>query len=187
LTDVHRASMRERAPTCDTAKAGDSVDHVRRVVIGLGSNLGDRAANIDAAITALRAYRDLHVLRRSPLYETPPAGGPPQPDYLNAAVLIVTDADGRELLERLLGIERALGRIRPDPVRWGPRTIDLDLLWIEGEAISEPDLDVPHPRLHERVFALRPLLDVAPDARDFSTGQELASLPAASEPIKRFD
>ena len=162
------------------------MDHVRRIVIGLGSNLGDRQATLAAAVDQLRAHRDLHVLRRSPLYETPPAGGPPQGDYLNGAVLIVTAQPARGILDWMLAIERSLGRERPDPVRWGPRTIDLDLLWIEGEAVSEPGLDVPHPRLAERTFALRPLLDLAPDAVDFRTGQELAALPAASLPIARF-
>lgn len=157
-----------------------SVDHVRRVVIGLGSNVGDRLANLDAAVARLRVDRALHVLRRSPVYETPPAGGPPQGDYLNAAVLIVTSLDAQEILDRALAIERDLGRVRADETRWGPRTIDLDLLWIEGEAISEAGLEVPHPRLAERPFAVRPLLDVAPDAVDFRTGKAYATLPAAS-------
>ncbi len=166
--------------------SGDVVDHVRRIVIGLGSNEGDRLSTLTSAVDQLRAHRDLHVLRRSPLYETPPAGGPPQGDYLNGAVLIVTAEPARGILDWLLAIERSLGRVRPDPVRWGPRPIDLDLLWIEGEAVAEPGLYVPHPRLTERTFALRPLLDVAPDAVDFRTGEQLATLPAASLPITRF-
>jgi 2-amino-4-hydroxy-6-hydroxymethyldihydropteridine diphosphokinase len=160
---------------------------MRRAVIGLGSNLGDRAATIAAAIEALRADADVRVIARSHTYASPPAGGPPQGDYLNAAVLIETSLPGREILERTLAIERSLGRVRPDPVRWGPRTIDLDLLWIEGEVIDEPSLTVPHPRLTERAFALRPLLDVAPDARDPRTGDLFSSAPAASDPIRRVD
>jgi 2-amino-4-hydroxy-6-hydroxymethyldihydropteridine diphosphokinase len=163
------------------------VDHLRRVVLGLGSNLGDRAATLDAAIAALRADRALFVRGRSPLYETPPAGGPPQGDYLNAALVVVTALAPREILERTLAVERALGRVRPDPVRWGPRTIDIDLLWIEGEAVDEPGLQVPHPRLRERPFAVRPLVDVADDARDPATGERYADLPAASAPIRRVD
>ena len=162
------------------------MDHVRRVVVGLGANLGDRAATIEAAVAKLREDRELFVLRRSPLYESPPAGGPPQEDYLNAAALLVTSLEARLILDRLLTIERALGRVRPDAVRWGPRTIDLDLLWVEGEVIHEPGLEVPHPRLGERPFALRPLLDVAPDAVDGRTGEAYASLPAASAPLRRF-
>lgn len=153
------------------------------MVIGLGSNVGDRVANLDAAVERLRADRDLRVLKRSPTYESPPAGGPPQGDYLNAAVLLVTSLDAREILGRALSIERALGRTRSAETRWGPRTIDLDLLWIEGEAIAEEGLTVPHPRLAERAFAVRPLLDVAPDATDFHTGQPFSRSPAASAPL----
>ncbi|XXX75295.1 2-amino-4-hydroxy-6-hydroxymethyldihydropteridine diphosphokinase [Sorangium sp. So ce134] len=159
----------------------------RRFVIGLGSNLGDRLANIRAAIDALAADPDLDVIGESPRYESPPAGGPAQSDYVNAAALVVTALPARRILERTLAVERSLGRVRPDPVRWGPRTIDLDLLWIEGEAVAEPDLVVPHPRLCERTFALRPLLDVAPDARDPRTAVAYASLPDASAPIRRLD
>jgi 2-amino-4-hydroxy-6-hydroxymethyldihydropteridine diphosphokinase len=161
------------------------VDHVRRIVIGLGSNLGDRLGTITTAVDQLRTHRGVHVLKRSPLYETPAAGGPPQGDYLNGAVLIVTAEPARGILDWLLAIERSLGRVRPDAERWGPRTIDLDLLWIEGEAVAEPGLEVPHPRLAERTFALRPLLDVAPDAVDFRTGEAFSTLPAASLPITR--
>jgi 2-amino-4-hydroxy-6-hydroxymethyldihydropteridine diphosphokinase len=160
---------------------------VRRVVIGLGSNLGDRPATIRAAIDALGADPELTVLRTSPLYESPPAGGPPQGDYVNAAVLVATSLPARGLLERALAVERTLGRTRPDAVRWGPRTLDLDLLWIEGEAVREPDLEVPHPRLRERAFAVRPLLDVAPDARDPGDGGPYAALPAARATLRRHD
>jgi len=159
----------------------------RRVVLGFGANLGDRAATLRAAIDALRADADLRIVAESSHYKSPPAGGPPQPDYLNAAVLVTTALPAREILDRALAIERALGRVRPDPVRWGPRTIDIDLLWAEGEILHEPGLDVPHPRLHERPFALRPLLDVAPDAVDPRTGEPYAALPAASAPIRRVD
>ena len=156
------------------------MEHVRRVVIGLGSNVGDRLAHLEEAIARLRDDRELFVLRASAAYETAPEGGPPQGDYLNAAVLVVTSLAGRAILDRTLAIERELGRDRTAETRWGPRTIDLDLLWIEGEALDEEGLQVPHPRLHERAFALRPLLDVAPDAVDIRTGQAFASLPAAS-------
>jgi 2-amino-4-hydroxy-6-hydroxymethyldihydropteridine diphosphokinase len=161
------------------------LDHVRRVVIGLGSNVGDRLANLDGAVARLRADRSMHVLRRSPVYETAPVGGPPQGDYLNAAVLVVTSLDAREILDRALAVEQEMGRVRSDETRWGPRTIDLDVLWIEGEAIDEEGLEVPHPRLHERAFALRPLLDIAADAVDFRTGTAYATLPASAEPLKK--
>ncbi|HLM75178.1 MAG TPA: 2-amino-4-hydroxy-6-hydroxymethyldihydropteridine diphosphokinase [Polyangiaceae bacterium] len=158
---------------------------MRRVVIGLGSNLGNREGTIAAAIERLGADPGVRVVAISPVYESEPAGGPPQGDYLNAAVLIETDLPGREILDRALAVERSLGRVRPAPVAWGPRTIDLDVLWIEGEVIAEPDLDVPHPRLAERPFALRPLLDVAPDARDPRDGAAYAAMPAAAAPLRR--
>jgi 2-amino-4-hydroxy-6-hydroxymethyldihydropteridine diphosphokinase len=158
---------------------------MRRVVIGLGSNLGNREGTIAAAIERLGADPAVRVVAISPLYESEPAGGPPQGDYLNAAVLIETDLSGREILDRSLAVERSLGRVRPAPIAWGPRTIDLDLLWIEGEVIAEPDLDVPHPRLTLRPFALRPLLDVAPDARDPRDGSPFAAMPAAAAPLRR--
>lgn len=158
---------------------------MRRVVIGLGSNLGDRAGSIRAAIDSLRAEPGVRVVAISPLYESEPAGGPLQGDYLNAAVLIETELAGSEILKRTLAIERSLGRVRPAPVAWGPRPIDLDVLWIDGEVIAEPDLDVPHPRLAERPFALRPLLDVAPDARDPRSGERFAAMPAAAAPLRR--
>lgn len=162
-----------------------AVDHIRRVVIGLGSNLGDRAATIHEAVERLRADDELHVLELSPLYETAPVGGPSQGDFLNAALLVLTALDAKLLLERLLGVEAALGRVRRE--KNGPRTIDLDILWIEGECLSDEALTVPHPRLAERAFALRPLLDVAPDAGNAETGVSFAELPAASEPLRRYE
>jgi 2-amino-4-hydroxy-6-hydroxymethyldihydropteridine diphosphokinase len=161
------------------------LDHIRRIVIGLGSNVGDRQANIDAAVARLRDDRDLFVLKRSPIFETAPVGGPPQGDYLNGAILIVASLEAREVLERTLAVERELGRARSQETRWGPRTIDLDILWIEGEAVSEDGLVVPHPRLAERPFAVRPLLDVAPDAVDFRTGKAYAALPAAEVELRK--
>ncbi len=103
------------------------------------------------------------ILGVSRVYETDPVGGPEQPAFLNAAVALAWEGEPLALLDVLQRIEHELGRVRD--VRWGPRTIDLDVLWIEGGVrIDDPRLVVPHPRLHERAFALRPLLDVAPDA-----------------------
>lgn len=104
------------------------------------------------------------------MYETEAlvlAGAPPQPKYLNAAVLLETDLEPEALLDRLLEIERAHGRERRE--KWGPRTIDLDILWIDGVTHATEKLVVPHPHLRERAFALRPLLDVAPTAKDPET------------------
>jgi 2-amino-4-hydroxy-6-hydroxymethyldihydropteridine diphosphokinase len=129
-------------------------------VVGLGANLGDPAATLVAAVAELSLVGRVTAI--SALYETDPVG-PPQPAYLNAAVRVRFEGPARGLLGALLDIERRHGRVRRD--RWGPRTLDLDLLWIAGEAVIEDGLVVPHPRLAERRFALVPLLEVAPEAR----------------------
>lgn len=135
-----------------------------RFVIGLGTNLGDRLGYLHAAVAQLRTSADMQVEALSPIYETPPWGPPDQPHYLNAAVALTTTLTPREVLARCMAVEAALGRVRKE--RWGPRTIDLDVLYAESEEgallVSEPGLDVPHPRLEERAFALAPLLDVMP-------------------------
>jgi 2-amino-4-hydroxy-6-hydroxymethyldihydropteridine diphosphokinase len=128
---------------------------VTRAYVGVGANLGDREATIRAAIDALPG-----VVGVSELRETDPVGVVDQPGFLNGAIELETKLGARELLETLLAIERELGRERRE--RWGPRTIDLDLLLYGGETIAEPGLTVPHPRLHERRFALEPLLDLDP-------------------------
>lgn len=157
------------------------MDHIRRVIIGLGSNVGDRVKNINAAVDELRRDGDLHVLQVSPLYETAPVGGPPQGDFVNGAVLVLTSLGPAEILKRTLAVEAKLGRVRG--AKNEPRIIDLDLLWIEGEGVSEDGLVVPHPRLAERSFALRPLVDLASDARD-EAGQAYADNPLAQVALK---
>jgi 2-amino-4-hydroxy-6-hydroxymethyldihydropteridine diphosphokinase len=136
-----------------------------RAVVGLGANQGDRLATMRAALDALRVAA--RVVRVSPVYETAPVG-PPQPDFLNAAALLELGGEPVALLELLLATERSLGRVRTE--KWGPRTIDLDVLWIEGIALVSPRLTVPHPHLTERAFALVPLLDVEPSAIDPRSG-----------------
>jgi len=136
-----------------------------RAVIGLGSNVGDRLAHLQAA--SQRIARVCRVERASRVYETTPVGGPPQGPFYNAALLVTYEGEPLDLLDALQGIEASLGRHRtPDDVRWGPRMIDLDILWIEGLVMESDRLDVPHPRVAERAFALRPLVDVEPDAID---------------------
>jgi len=132
-----------------------------RVVVGLGSNLGDRLATLRE--TAQRIAAEITpVVAASWVYETAPVG-PPQPHYLNAALLLHWSPETLPaLLEKLQSIEASLGRVRRE--RWGARTIDLDILWAENAAVDLPGLTVPHPRVHERAFAILPLLDVAPDA-----------------------
>jgi len=133
-----------------------------RAHIGLGSNLGDREASLRSALEALGKTKGIRVVRVSAFRETAPVGGPPQPPYLNAAAEIETNLPPREILEKLLAIEKNLGRVRAE--RWGPRVIDLDLLLCEDAVINEPGLIVPHPRMHERRFVLEPLAEIAPDA-----------------------
>jgi 2-amino-4-hydroxy-6-hydroxymethyldihydropteridine diphosphokinase len=134
---------------------------VRRAYLGIGSNLGDRVSHLQGAVDALVAAEGLDVVAVSPVYETVPVGGPPQPDYLNAVVAVDTELTGRALLELAHGIEAAADRVRT--VRWGPRTLDVDLLLVGDEQIDEPDLVVPHPRMTERAFVVVPLADLAPE------------------------
>ncbi len=131
-----------------------------RAYLGLGSNLGDRLDHLRRAVGLLEE-RGVRVLRSSRVYETEPVGGPPQPDYLNAVVEVEPAGTARDLLAACLATEEALGRERSD--RWGPRTIDVDVLSFGDETIDEPDLQVPHPRMHERAFVLLPLLELDPD------------------------
>lgn len=133
------------------------------LVLGLGSNLGDRLANLREAVARISELAGVTITARSNVYETDPVGGPEQGAYLNAAIRVECTREPLALLDDLQAIERDLGRVRV--VRWGPRTIDIDVLWIAGGVtIAGPRLVVPHPRLHERAFAILPLLDVAPDA-----------------------
>lgn len=131
-------------------------------LIAMGSNLGDRQANIAQAITSLTAHPKIRLLASSSLHVTAPVGGPAnQPDFLNAAIRIETPLAPRALLELLQKTEADLGRTRD--VHWGPRTIDLDLLLYADQPIDEPGLKVPHPLLHERRFVLAPAVEVAPN------------------------
>jgi 2-amino-4-hydroxy-6-hydroxymethyldihydropteridine diphosphokinase len=135
-------------------------------VVGFGSNLGDRLATMRAARRVLE--RAARVGATSHVYVTAPVG-PPQPEYLNAAARVAFDGDAIDLLDALLAVESGLGRVRDE--RYGPRTIDLDVLWIDGLVVDSPRLVVPPPRLRERAFALAPMLEVAPGARDPRTGE----------------
>ncbi|KAF1722032.1 2-amino-4-hydroxy-6-hydroxymethyldihydropteridine diphosphokinase [Pseudoxanthomonas wuyuanensis] len=132
--------------------------------IGLGANLGDAALTVQRAAQSLGLLPRTRLLRCSRLYRTPAWGMQAQPDFVNAVALIDTGLDARALLDALLATEREFGRDRSVERRWGPRTLDLDLL-LYGEAmIDEPGLQVPHPHLAQRAFALVPLLEIAPDA-----------------------
>jgi 2-amino-4-hydroxy-6-hydroxymethyldihydropteridine diphosphokinase len=128
--------------------------------VGIGSNLGDREGYLRRAIDLLSAEDGIEVVAVSTLRETEPVGPVPQGPFLNGAVRIATTLSPRDLLGRLLAVEQGLGRVRLE--RFGPRTIDLDLLLYGDESVDEPGLTVPHPRLHERRFALEPLAELDP-------------------------
>jgi 2-amino-4-hydroxy-6-hydroxymethyldihydropteridine diphosphokinase len=160
-----------RSPRASLQPRGSSV------VIGLGSNLGDRARHLAEGLRALQRLGTVPAV--SSLYETEPVGGPPQGPYLNAAAVVRVTVSLRAVLDHLLAAEAALGRVRRE--RWAPRVLDLDLLWAGNVVVTEPALEVPHPRLCDRRFALVPLLEVVPDALDPRTGEPyqraLAALP----------
>jgi 2-amino-4-hydroxy-6-hydroxymethyldihydropteridine diphosphokinase len=149
------------------ARAGESIAY-----IALGSNLGDRERHLCAALEALRALRGVREVVASRVYETDPVGPGKQRPYLNAVARVATELSPRDLLDRLLAIERSEGRER-GPVRNAPRTLDLDLLLYGEREIDEPGLVVPHPRMAQRAFVLEPLCDLAPDL----------VIPGASAPV----
>ncbi|SHE74394.1 2-amino-4-hydroxy-6-hydroxymethyldihydropteridine diphosphokinase [Streptoalloteichus hindustanus] len=147
-----------------------------RAVLSIGSNLGDRMAHLGLVLDSLGPA----VVAVSPVYETAPWGPVPQGDYLNA-VVVVDDpgVDARGWLERAWACERAAGRTRD--VRWGPRTLDVDVVHVEGVVSDDPELVLPHPRAHERAFVLRPWLDVEPAAELPGRGPMAAALAALPE------
>jgi len=134
---------------------------VPRAYVGLGANLGNREEALEQAVSLLEAEERVDVLAVSALRETDPVGVLDQPRFLNGAAVVETTLSAREFLDTLLAIERSLGRVRVE--RWGPRIVDLDLLVYSDEIVDEPGLRVPHPRLHERRFALEPLVELDPE------------------------
>ena len=131
-------------------------------VLGLGSNVGERRVALAGAVDALRAHPDIEIIAASPLYESEPWGMTSQQDFLNAAVRVATPLAPADLLAAILAIEFSLGRMRGK--KWGPRSIDIDILVFGDEAIDVPGLTIPHPHLTERAFALAPLVDVMAEA-----------------------
>lgn len=129
--------------------------------IGLGGNIGDPQHAMGVALRALDNDQETQVVRVSSVYRTPPWGRLDQPDFLNAVAHVETTLQPRELLARCLDVERSLKRVRDE--RWGPRSIDLDVLWFSGRTVSEPGLEIPHPRMLERAFVLVPLSEIAPE------------------------
>ena len=144
-----------------------------QAAIALGGNLGDSQRILSEAVLAIDAAEGIGVQARSHLYKTAPVG-PPQPDYLNACIVVKTMLSARSLLNQLLAIENQFGRVRQE--RWGARSLDLDLLLFGDQIIDSPGLTVPHPRLHERAFVLVPLMDVAPRWQHPIFGKTIAQL-----------
>ena len=133
--------------------------------IGIGSNVGDRRGFCRRAVAELGAADGVVVDRTSSLYETTPIGGPPQRSFVNVVVRIATELSPHDLLAACKSIEERLGR-EPSDIRWGPRVVDLDILTFGADKLSEPDLEIPHPRMTARRFVLVPLLEIDPDATD---------------------
>lgn len=149
---------------------------IAQVAIALGSNLGHSRFILEAALETLDKTPGIALQSRSSWYQTAPVG-PPQPDYLNGCALLQIQLTPQELLETLLGIEAQFGRTRSE--RWGPRTIDLDLLLFDNLILDTPTLQLPHPRLRERAFVLVPLAEIAPDWIEPVTGNAIAFLAKA--------
>lgn len=145
--------------------------------VALGSNLGDRAAHINFGFDQLDRLDGTSVIGRSSVLETEPVGPSGQDPYLNAACVLETTLSARALLDAMLSIERAAGRERgEDQIKWGPRTLDLDLLLFGDSVIDESGLTVPHPMMRERLFVLQPLAEVAPDMRVPPDGRSVREL-----------
>lgn len=150
-----------------------------RAVIALGANLGDARAALKGASEAIEATPEISMLAQSSVYSTAPIGGVEQPDYLNAVVIIETTLSPRELLDRLHDIENSWHRTRE--VRWGPRTLDLDLIDYIGVTSDDPELTLPHPRAHERAFVLVPWLEADPEAELTGFGPVAGLVPALGD------
>jgi len=159
-----------------------------RVVLAIGSNLGDRMANLQSAVDALFGPSGIGFLAVSPVYETVPVGGPGQPDFLNAVVLGDALLPAREILDRCLAAEAARHRVRG--VTWGPRTLDVDVIAYGDVVSDDPVLTLPHPRAYQRAFVLAPWHDVDPDARIPGRGRVADLLAAiggaASQGVRRL-
>ena len=132
-----------------------------KVYLGIGSNLGNRRRNIEKSLVLLEAEKEICIKKQSSIYETKPVGGPKQRDFKNSVVLIETTLNARPLLKALKVIENKLGR-KKDTQKWGPRVIDLDILTYGQLVIRSSNLSIPHPRMHERLFVLKPYAEIAP-------------------------
>ncbi|KAF0133604.1 MAG: 2-amino-4-hydroxy-6-hydroxymethyldihydropteridine pyrophosphokinase [Candidatus Saganbacteria bacterium] len=142
-------------------KKGKASENLQNVYLGLGSNVGDREEYIEQAVFLLGKIKEIEVIKRSSNQESEAEGVKDQPSFINAALQIKTELSPHKLLEEIHTIESALGRERE--IEWGPRTIDIDILLYGNKVISEDDIQIPHPSMHERLFVLKPLKEIAPN------------------------
>ncbi|EGQ1647573.1 2-amino-4-hydroxy-6-hydroxymethyldihydropteridine diphosphokinase [Staphylococcus pseudintermedius] len=154
------------------------------VYLGLGSNMGDREAQLKAAIDLLDAHDKINVVAISPIYETKPVGYTEQPDFLNLCLHIQTQLSAQDLLKVALETEAELYRVRK--VRWGPRTMDIDILLYGDEIIEEDDLTVPHPRMTERAFVMVPLNDIAANVTEPHSGQKIQQIVPHDDTVVKY-
>ncbi len=145
-----------------------------RIYLGLGSNMGQRQENIHQAVEEIQRIQGMDVKQLSKIIETKPMGGPPQNKFLNSVLEGEFTGSPQQLLSEIHRIEQHLGRIRT--IRWGPRTIDIDILFFGSRTIHTPDLTIPHPRLQERGFVLQPLVEIAPGVIDPISGRTAAQM-----------
>jgi 2-amino-4-hydroxy-6-hydroxymethyldihydropteridine diphosphokinase len=161
-------------------EARPPLPETRKAYVALGSNLNDPAGNVIAAATEMNTIPGVRVIATSRLYTTAPVGVADQPDFINAVAMLEVGCTARELLDGLLALEKRYGRDRTSEQRWGPRTLDLDLLLFRQQTIDEPGLTVPHPRMAERLFVLEPLADLAsslvPPGWTMSVGRMLEAM-----------
>lgn len=155
-----------------------------KAYLGLGSNIGDRAHQLQQAIRIIDQYQYIDVTSISPIYETEPVGYTDQPQFLNLCIEIETTLNPQELLKRCLETEEALHRVRK--IRWGPRTLDVDILLYGNEIIEEDNLIIPHPRMTERAFVLIPLNDIASKHIEPRSQKLIENLAIADSTVKRY-
>ena len=192
MTDAGPAAVRPAAPrpadrpAADQRPGAERSTQAQRVVLALGSNLGDRMRKLQGAVDALFDAPDVNFLAVSPVYETEPVGGPPQPDYLNAVLIAATTRPAMMILDLAQGIEEAFHRTRE--THWGPRTLDIDIIMYGSDVSDDPKLILPHPRAHQRAFVLAPWLDLDPSAEIPGRGRAADMLASAAGPrVRRRD
>lgn len=155
-----------------------------KAYLGLGSNVGDRVAQLDEAIRILNASHGVTVTKVSPIYETEPVGYVDQPQFLNLCLEVQTLLTAQELLQVCMETEQQLHRVRD--IRWGPRTLDVDILLYGNQIIDEKDLVVPHARMFERAFVLIPLNDIASDVVEPHSNEKIANLVTTDDSVKKY-